>query len=99
MSSRRGVSTTEYLILISVIVVGLAAAAIVFQIALHTGVDALAQDVKVLLEGGGNEAVAGREGESSCPYVFDPRTGRYHDTSDGGYLMVAFSDAHEAGCD
>lgn len=101
MTGRRGSSTTEYMLLISVLIVAIVAAAIVFTAAFREGVDALAQDVKVMLEGGGNEAVAGREdgaASSECPYTFDPRTGRWHDESGGGYLMVSFSDASASGC-
>lgn len=100
MFGRRGASTTEYVLLISVIIVAIVAAAYVLVPMFEEGTDAVAQDVKALLAGEGNEAVAARGGESSssCPYTFDPRTGRWHDTSDGGYLMVSFRDAGEAGC-
>ncbi len=100
MYGRRGASTTEYVLLLSVLIIAIVAAAFVFVPMFQGGVAAVAQDVKALLEGEGNDAVASREegASSECPYVFDPRTGRYHDTSDGGYLMVAFSDAESAGC-
>lgn len=100
MFGRRGASTTEYVLLISVIIIAIVAAGLAFQSAFHEGVGELASDVKQLLSGDGNEAVAARDGDAStsCPFVYDPRTGRYHDTSDGGYLMVSFRDAQEAGC-
>jgi uncharacterized protein (UPF0333 family) len=100
MFGRRGVSTTEYVLLLSVIVIAIVAAAFVFVRGFQEGTQGVAEDVKALLSGEGNEAVASRdEGTSgSCPFVFDPRTGRYHDESDGGYLMVSFSDAADAGC-
>lgn len=101
MTGRRGVSTTEYMLLVSVIVLGVVAAGFVLVPIFSEGVAAVAEDVKAMLEGEGNDAVASREdaADGSCPYTFDPRTGRYHDESDGGYLMVAFSDASAAGCD
>jgi Flp pilus assembly pilin Flp len=101
MFSRRGASTTEYVLLISVIIVAIVAAGYVFVTGFGEGVAALAGDVQILLEGGGNESIAARDdaSSSSCPYTFDPRTGRYHDESDGGYLMVSFADASHAGCD
>jgi Flp pilus assembly pilin Flp len=100
MFGRRGASTTEYVLLISVIIVAIVAVGLTLQTGFHEGVAELAEDVKVLLAGEGNDAVAARDGDgvSSCPFVYDPRTGRYHDTSDGGYLMVSFRDAEEAGC-
>ena len=101
MTGRRGASTTEYVLLISVIIVAIIAVGLTLQIGFHEGVGEVASDVKALLSGEGNDAVAARDdGDgTSCPYVFDPRTGRYHDTADGGYLMVSFRDAEEAGCD
>jgi hypothetical protein len=102
MTGRRGSSTTEYMLLISVLVVALVVAAFVFVTGLREGVGSLAQGVKGMLEGQGNEAVAGRDdgaASTECPYTFDPRTGRYHDTSGGGYLMVSFADARSSGCD
>ncbi len=101
MTGRRGVSTTEYMLLVSVIIIAVVAAAFVIVPIFSEGVAAVAEDVKALLEGEGNDAVASREDASdgSCPFVFDSRTGRYHDESDGGYLMVSFSDASDAGCD
>jgi len=99
MSGRRGASTTEYVLLISVLIIAIVAAAYIFRYAFQEGVAGLAGDVKALLEGEGNAAVAGREdAPGACPFVFDPRTGRWHDTSDGGYLMVSFHDAAESGC-
>jgi Flp pilus assembly pilin Flp len=100
MTGRRGASATEYMLLISVILVALVAAAYVFVPIFGEGVEAVAQDVEALLSGEGNDAVASRDdaASSDCPYTFDPRTGRYHDASDGGYLMVSFSDAEQAGC-
>ena len=100
MSGRRGASTTEYVLLISVIIVAIVSAGLALQSGFHEGVSEVAQDVKVLLSGEGNEAVASRDESASagCPFVYDPRTGRWHDTSDGGYLMVGFSDAADAGC-
>ncbi|MFH1467532.1 MAG: hypothetical protein ABIO70_24315 [Pseudomonadota bacterium] len=102
MTGRRGSSTTEYMLLISVLIVAIVAGAYVFAFAFREGVDALAQDVRGMLEGQGNEAVAGRDdgaASGECPYTFDPRTGRYHDESGGGYLMVSFADAHSSGCE
>ncbi len=100
MFGRRGASTTEYVLLLSVIIIAIVAAAFVFVPVFQEGVAAVADDVKALLSGEGNDAVASREdaGSGECPFVYDPRTGRFHDTSDGGYLMVAFSDAEAAGC-
>ncbi len=100
MFGRRGASTTEYVLLLSVLIVAIVAAGLTLQSGFHEGVGEVASDVKALLSGEGNEDLAGREGDdaTSCPYVYDPRTGRWHDTSDGGYLMVAFSDAEDAGC-
>jgi hypothetical protein len=100
MTGRRGASVTEYMLLISVILVAMVAAAYVFVPIFGEGVELVALDVEALLRGEGNDAVASREdaGSSDCPYTFDPRTGRYHDTSDGGYLMVSFADASDAGC-
>ncbi len=95
---RRAASTTEYLLLISVIAIALLAACYVFVPVFSQGVQSLASDVKALLLGEATEASAANEvPEGDCPYVFDSRTGRWHDTQND-YLMVSFSDAEEAGC-
>ncbi len=100
MYGRRGVSTVEYTLLISVIIIAMVAAAFVLVPIFQEGVAAVAEDVEALLSGEGNDAVASRDDAASgdCPFTFDPRTGRFHDESDGGYLMVSFSDAEQAGC-
>ncbi len=100
MFGRRGASTTEYVLLLSVLIIAIVAAAFVFVPVFSEGVAAVAEDVAALLKGEGNDAVAAREGAGAgeCPFTYDPRTGRFHDESDGGYLMVSFSDAEQAGC-
>ncbi len=97
--SRRGVSTTEYALLVAVLIVAIVACAYLMRGGFNQGVRELGDDVQVLLGGEGNAATPSRTSSGTeCPYTFDPRTGRYHDESDGGYLMVSFNDAAAAGC-
>jgi len=52
MRPRRGQSTTEYMLLISVIVIAVVAAAYIFIPDFQTGVDSLAKDISYYLDTG-----------------------------------------------
>ncbi len=107
MSKRRGVSTVEYVLLISVILVALLVAAYVFVPGFVGGVDEVADDVAELLGGDGASSTGDgpavgppgpSDGDGSdCPFTFDSRTGRWHDQGND-YLMVSFAEAADAGC-
>jgi len=96
---RRGVAVTEYLLLLSVLVIALVAAAWVVVPVFGEGVAAVGADVGDLLVGKGNAAVPARAttATGTCPYTFDPRTGRWHD-AENDYLMVSFAEAAAQGC-
>ena len=96
MHRRRGVTTTEYMMLLSVLVVSIVAAAFIFVPAFKDGVLSLSSDVSAILSGESTNSNIPSGTQSTCPYVFDSRTGRWHEPDN--YLMVSFSDAADAGC-
>lgn len=99
MAHRRGQTATEYVMMLSVIVCGIVAAAYIFIPGFTEGVETLGRDIKRILSGEGDphNIVDGGNDDTICPYVFDPRTGRWHDP-EADYLMVSFSDASGANC-
>ena len=99
MRRRQGATATEYMLVLSVIVVAIVLAAFFFVGPFRMGVLKLAQDVRGILAGE-NPNIGSREevvSSTSCPYVFDSRPGRWHDP-EAGYTMVPFRDAGDAGC-
>jgi hypothetical protein len=86
------------MLILSVIVVGIVAAGYLLIPMFRSGVASLGGDVYSILAGEGIGETPGRVTDaSSCPYTFDSRTGRWHDT-EHDYLMVSFADASDAGC-
>ncbi|MBN1335973.1 MAG: hypothetical protein JXB39_08440 [Deltaproteobacteria bacterium] len=97
--NRRGVAVTEYVLVLGVLVVGLVGTAWVFLPAFREGVSAVGSDLGGLLAGQGRPSIRADTPVRSevCPYTFDPRTGRWHDT-ERDYLMVSFAEAAAHGC-
>lgn len=96
MRRRQGATATEYMLVLSVIVIAVIAGAFIFIGPFREGVLRLGKDVKALLSGEPQNQLP-TDVAGSCPYTFDPRTGRWHDPN-AGYAMVGFSDAKDAGC-
>jgi len=94
--TRKGVATTEYIILL------LAIAVILASVVVNLG-----GTVKALWAGsldGGIEDLAATAGDIDdmnddppCPYEYDAGTGRWHDPANG-YSFVTFEDASAANC-
>lgn len=93
---RSGVGVTEYMLLISVLVVAIVAIGWTFAPTFRTGTYSLANDIKNILMGEDTTDTPDRN-VGECPYVFDSRTGRWHDP-DAGNLMVSFDEAQSSGC-
>jgi|GEM_PF-4479736 len=96
---RQGKSATEYMLLLASLVVAVVAGGYSFVPVFESGVNALATDVSEVLVTGkiGGTGSARGDSDSSCYYTYDPRTGRWHDTSHD-YLMVTNATARDAGC-
>lgn len=107
--NERGQTTTEYILSIGVIVIAVVSAAYLFVPTFKDGVNSLVNDISSRVSSATDSrgsisnptalpTTGSRSGSGSeCPYIFDPRTGRWHDP-DNHYLMVTFAEARAAGC-
>ena len=92
----RGNALVEYLILL--VAVAIIALSLIINFgaeikALFMLAELQADDVTVVAEGIGGP---GHEPGPSCPYYYNPATGRWHDPDT--HLFVSFDDAGGAGC-
>jgi len=95
--SRKGVASTEYIILLVAIAVVL--------VALVVNVGGTVNSLWAgTLDGGledlsaaAYDSIGSMDDSAPCPYAYDEGTGRWHDPTDG-YSFVSFEDASAANC-